>query len=138
MKFKILNSWNLPSFGCLLVSMIIILTFSNNLLARDKKIETGNSAKNSSNYGKRYSNNILRGVKISDVYTFNDTETTRFGPAYANIWLEKSNFLACFPPTGRTISYALCYYSGPDQPTGNDPDNPSLGIVNLSAMGLWN
>lgn len=30
------------------------------------------------------------------------------------------------PPTGRKFSYALCYYSGPDDPTGNNPDNPSL------------
>ena len=70
MKIKICNSWNLPSFGCLLVSMILILTFSNNLLASDKQIETGNSAETSSNYGELYSNDILRGVEISDFYTF--------------------------------------------------------------------
>ncbi|WP_143735987.1 hypothetical protein [Methyloprofundus sedimenti] len=101
----------------------------------DKTYKAGNSAKNISNYGKRYSKDILRGIKISDVYSFNDTDTTRFGPAYANIWLEKSNFLACLPPGGRQFSYALCYYSGPDQPTGNDPDNPSLPCT-LSRDGV--
>ncbi|HIM03891.1 MAG TPA: hypothetical protein EYG53_01560, partial [Gammaproteobacteria bacterium] len=77
-------------------------------------------------YSRRYSNHILGGVRLNDVYANNFTQTTLFGPAYANVWLEQSNFLACLPPSGRKISYALCYYSGPDQPTGNDPDNPSL------------
>ncbi len=81
---------------------------------------------NRPNYGQRYSNNILRGVRLSDVFEYNDTDTTVFGPTYANIWLEESNFLACYPPTGRKISYALCYYSGPDQPTGVDDENPAL------------
>jgi hypothetical protein len=78
------------------------------------------------NYGQRYSRAILRGVKLSDVFTFNDTDTTLFGPAYANVWTTPSNFLKCMPPTGSEFSYALCYYSGPDEPTGNNPDNPSL------------
>ena len=116
MKFKMLNNWNLPSFGFLLVSMTIILTLSHNLLA----------AETSSDYGQLYSDTILHGVNLSDVYTFNDTDTTQFGPAYANVWLVNSNFLACFPPIGRDFSYALCYYSGPDQSTGINPDNPSL------------
>jgi hypothetical protein len=80
----------------------------------------------SSNYGKRYSMAILRGVKLSDVFTFNDTDTTSYGPAYANVWTSPSNFLKCTPPTGSEFSYALCYYSGPDQPTGNNSENPSL------------
>ena len=52
--------------------------------------------------------------------------TTPFGPAYANIWTEPANFLACNPPQGIEFSYALCYYSGPDQPTGLAADNPPL------------
>jgi len=106
---------------------------SSDLSAKNfQKHDFGNFWKKNRIYGKRYSNDILRGVKLSDVYTFNDTYTTFLPglgplPAYANIWLEQSNFLACQPPRGRAFSYALCYYSGPDQPTGNSlSDNPSL------------
>ncbi len=77
-------------------------------------------------YGRRYSRAILRGVTLDDVFQFNTARTTPFGPAYANVWLTQANFLACAPPTGRAFSYALCYYSGPDEPTGTTPDNPSL------------
>jgi len=80
----------------------------------------------SSIYSWQYSSSILRGVKLSDVYTFNNTKTTFFGPAYANVWTSPANFLQCMPPTGRKFSYALCYYSGPNGSTGNNPDNPSL------------
>ena len=136
MKIKILNFGNLSSSAYPLVSLIFMLVFTTNIAAKNKANDNGNSAKSSSNnYGKRYSNNILRGVKLSDVFDYNDTDTTHFGPAYANIWLEKSNFLACLPPSGRKISYALCYYSGPDQPTGNAADNPSLPCK-LSADGI--
>ena len=77
-------------------------------------------------YGKQYSRDILRGVTIKDVYKYNDLWTTALGPAYANIVEQASNFLKCSPPKGRPFSYALCYYSGPLQPTGSDPQNPSL------------
>lgn len=86
-------------------------------------------------YGWRYSNAILQGVNLSDVFTFNDTITTDFGPAYANVWTSPANFLQCKPPTGRKFSYALCYYSGPDAPTGHNSGNPSLPCK-LSADGV--
>ena len=60
-----------------------------------------------SNYGNRYSKEILQGVKLDDVFTYNDMDTTKFGPTYANVWLEESNFLACLPPSGSTITYQL-------------------------------
>ena len=77
-------------------------------------------------YGKQYSRDILRGVTIKNVYQFNDLMTTTYGPAYANITLQSSNFLKCAPPTGRSFSFALCYYSGPAQATGTNPNNPAL------------
>jgi hypothetical protein len=40
--------------------------------------------------------------------------TTSFGPAYANILLQSSNFLPC-----RGGPFALCYYSGPSSGTEN-------------------
>lgn len=86
-------------------------------------------------YGWRYSNAILQGVSLSDVFTFNDTITTAFGPAYANVWTSPANFLQCKPPTGRKFSYALCYYSGPGEPTGHGADNPALPCT-LSADGI--
>lgn len=42
-------------------------------------------------------------------FEFNDTMTTPFGPAFADIVLEPANFLPC---EGGPI--ALCYYSGPE------------------------
>ena len=77
-------------------------------------------------YGKLYSRDVLRGVSLKDVYTFNDKRTTTYGPAYANIVNGSSNFIKCTPPSGRKFSYALCYYSGPNAPTGNNAENPSL------------
>ena len=65
-------------------------------------------------------------MKLSDIYTFNDTKTALHTPAYANVWTSAANFLQCTPPSGRSFSYALCYYSGPDAPTGNSDQNPSL------------
>jgi hypothetical protein len=87
-------------------------------------------------YGRRYTRNILRGVTRRDVFTFNDEHTTDFGPAYADIWTLPENFLSCKPPTGRPFSYALCFYSGPDAPTGyRSSDNPSLPCT-LSPNGV--
>lgn len=86
-------------------------------------------------YGRLYSRDILRGVTIKSVYKYNDIWTTTLGPAYANITTQSSNFLKCSPPTGRPFSYALCYYSGPVQPTGSNPENPSLPCT-LSKDGL--
>jgi len=77
-------------------------------------------------YGKLYSRDILRGVTIDDVYNFNDRRTTTLGPAYADIVNASTNFIKCSPPTGRKFTYALCYYSGPNAPTGTNSDNPSL------------
>lgn len=86
-------------------------------------------------YGRLYSRDILRGVTLKSVYKYNDLWTTSLGPAYANITEQSSNFLKCSPPTGGTFNYALCYYSGPVQPTGSNPENPSLPCT-LSKDGL--
>src|ERR1700722_1808053 len=40
-----------------------------------------------------------------------DNWTTDYGPAYANILVESTNFVPC-----RGGPYALCYYSGPSGP----------------------
>ncbi|TDJ02276.1 MAG: hypothetical protein E2O70_01865 [Candidatus Dadabacteria bacterium] len=45
-------------------------------------------------------------------FPFNDTMTTDFGPAFADIIIHKENFLPC---KGGPI--ALCYYSGPEPET---------------------
>ena len=48
--------------------------------------------------------------------------TTSYGPAKADILLNKSNFVPCF---GGPI--ALCYYSGPE---GDDPDLKKINDAN--------
>ena len=67
-------------------------------------------------------------------FRFNDRYATLFGPAYADIWLVQSDFLACRPPVGRPFAYALCYFSGPvigtPVPTdGGAPVNPALPCI---------
>jgi hypothetical protein len=42
-------------------------------------------------------------------FIFNTLKTTRFGPAWADIQVEPTNFLPC-----RGGPFALCYYSGPE------------------------
>ena len=81
----------------------------------------------SGNYGLQYERSILTGIGLDDVFEFNSTFTTEFGPAYANIFSvgPPTSFLECKPPQGGDFSYALCYYSGPDFPTGIS-DNPAL------------
>jgi len=103
------------------IPLAFILTSGHILYAT--AADSGNP---SNNYGKRYSNKILQGVKLNDVFTFNDTNTALDLPAYANAWTSAANFLQCLPPAGKKFSYALCYYSGPDAPTGNSDQNPSL------------
>jgi hypothetical protein len=91
----------------------------------------------SSNYGLQYERSILTGVGLEDVFQYNSMMTTDFGPAYANIFtidvdpitgntISNPNFLQCNPPSSGLFSYALCYYSGPDFPTGLSADNPAL------------
>jgi hypothetical protein len=67
-------------------------------------------------------------------FHFNNRYTTPFGPAYADIWLAQSDFLACKPPVGRPFSYALCFFSGPAIGTpvpmdGTASVNPPLPCV---------
>lgn len=87
---------------------------------------SGKSGATLSNYGRKYSNAILRGVTLKDVYRFNDLQTTSYGPAYADILEKGSNFLSCMPPQGRPFTYALCFFSGPAYPTGDNASNPAL------------
>ena len=87
---------------------------------------SGKSGASLSGYGRKYSNSILRGVTLKDVYRFNDLLTTPYGPAYADIQTEDSNFLSCRPPQGRPFTFALCFFSGPAYPTGDNASNPAL------------
>src|SRR5690242_12342817 len=45
-------------------------------------------------------------------FKLNTLQTTPYGPAWADITLQKSNFLEC-----KGASIALCYYSGPGPTT---------------------
>ena len=71
---------------------------------------------------------------ITADFRFNDRYTTPFGPAYADIWLKQSNFLACKPPLKQRFTYALCFFSGPAVGTpvpagGGSAINPPLPCV---------
>ncbi len=119
--------WLLNLAGVLFTGLYL-LALAGAAKADEQGIESTQSLSKvtSSIYGKLYSRDILRGVTLKSVYKYNDRWTTSYGPAYANISSASSNFIKCKPPTGRPFEYALCYYSGPLQPTGSNPDNPSL------------
>ena len=51
---------------------------------------SGKSGATLSNYGRKYSNSILRGVTLKDVYRFNDLLTTPYGPACAGTAVSQS------------------------------------------------
>jgi len=106
-----------------LLALALIFLFASPSAAESQR---GIPGSKSGNYAQQYEQSILQGIRLSDVFEFNDLMTTDFGSAYANIWIKPDNFLACSPPQGREFSYALCYYSGPDDPTGLSIDNPPL------------
>jgi hypothetical protein len=54
-------------------------------------------------------------------FKLNTLPTTPYGPPWANILVEKENFLEC-----RGASIALCYYSGPGPTTPCVPDGRGL------------
>ena len=56
---------------------------------------------------------------------------TRFGPVGADIVRGPENLLYC---SGGT--YALCFFSGPEKPTGVNPDNKSLPCVFNQETGI--
>ena len=118
---------SMTPFSKIFLVLITFLTITTHVMAEETvSIPQSPATVSTDRYGKIYSQKILRGVTLKDVYRFNTQWTTAIGPAYANIVEESSNFIKCKPPTGREFSYGLCYYSGPAQPTGSNPENPSL------------
>jgi len=118
---------SMTTFNQLILVLITVIGITTNLMAEETaSILQSPATAATDRYGKIYSKQILKGVTLKDVYKFNAQWTTAIGPAYANIVEQSSNFIKCKPPSGREFSYALCYYSGPAQPTGSNPDNPPL------------
>ena len=62
-------------------------------------------------------------------FRLNTLQTTPYGPAWADILLENSNFLEC-----RGAAIALCYYSGAGPTTPCVPDG--LGIANCTCYEI--
>jgi hypothetical protein len=129
------SSRRIPFAG--LISVLLLWFAAVSTQANDPLISelTAATPESSLIYGQLYSRDILQGVTLQSVYAYNALWTTSLGPAYANIVQQSSNFLKCAPPGGRPFSYALCYYSGPPQPTGSNPQNPALPCT-LSPDGL--
>lgn len=123
---------------CLIFSFAAtaLITVASPVFAETESVSTSSNHLPPRVYGKLYSRDILRGASLKDVYTFNDRRTTTNGPAYANIVNSSSNFIKCTPPSGRAFAYALCYYSGPNAPTGTNADNPPLPCT-MSADGRY-
>lgn len=62
-------------------------------------------------------------------FKLNTLQTTPYGPPWADILMEKSNFLEC-----KGASVALCYYSGPGPTTPCTIDG--LGIANCTCYEI--
>jgi hypothetical protein len=62
-------------------------------------------------------------------FRLNTLPTTPYGPPWANIIMQKSNFLEC-----KGAAIALCYYSGPGPTTPCTPDG--LGIANCTCYEI--
>jgi hypothetical protein len=62
-------------------------------------------------------------------FTLNTLPTTAYGPPWADILIEKENFLEC-----QGAAVALCYYSGPGPTTPCNPDG--LGIANCTCYEI--
>ncbi len=86
-------------------------------------------------YDEKYERAIFKGKSLQKLFHFNIAKTTPYGPAYANIAIPEKR-IPCSAPLGRRHSYALCYYSGPNYPTGVNPSNPALPCK-LSKDGVY-
>jgi hypothetical protein len=69
-------------------------------------------------------------------FRLNILPTTSYGPAWADILLKPSNFLAC-----KGAKIALCYYSGPEAPITDDStptpcDASASGIANCTCYAI--
>lgn len=62
-------------------------------------------------------------------FRLNTLPTTRYGPAWADVILQSSNFVEC-----RGASIALCYYSGPGPTTPCTMDG--LGLANCTCYEI--
>ena len=62
-------------------------------------------------------------------FKLNTLSTTPYGPPWADVLLQPSNFLSC-----KGAAIALCYYSGPAGPTPCTPDG--LGIANCTCYQI--
>jgi hypothetical protein len=78
-----------------LLAFALLFLFASPSAAESQR---GIPGSKSGNYAQQYEQSILQGIRLGDVFEFNDLMTTDFGPAYANIWIEPDNFLACSPP----------------------------------------
>ena len=84
-----------------LLALALLFLFASPSAAESQR---GIPGSKSGNYAQQYEQSILQGIRLGDVFEFNDLMTTDFGPAYANIWIKPDNFLACSPPQGREFS----------------------------------
>jgi hypothetical protein len=104
-----------------LLSVLTVATFgSRSSSAKQTKGKKPTTVKATFDF-KRYTEN--------KPFKLNTLQTTPYGPAWADITLQKSNFLQC-----KGASIALCYYSGPGPVTPCNLDG--LGIANCTCYAI--
>lgn len=104
-----------------MVGMLYLLTFGIPSSSADQTTTSYKPSTKATFDFKRYTGN--------KPFRLNTLETTPYGPAWADITLEKSNFLEC-----RGTAIALCYYSGPGPATPCTVDG--LGLANCTCYEI--
>jgi hypothetical protein len=103
-----------------MVALLCLLTFGIRGSYADQTTTSSKSSRANFDF-KRYTGN--------KPFRLNTLQTTPYGPAWADITLQKSNFLEC-----RGAAIALCYYSGPGPTTPCTVDG--LGIANCTCYEI--
>ena len=79
-RFKLLQIYTLR-----LLAPALLFLFASPSAAESQR---GIPGSKSGNYAQQYEQSILQGIRLSDVFEFNDTKTTDFGPSYGNHMLD--------------------------------------------------
>jgi hypothetical protein len=113
-----LNKWYLCAA---IVALLCLLTFGIRGTYADQTTTASKPSTKATFDFKRYTGNRP--------FRLNTLQTTPYGPAWADILMEKANFLEC-----RGAAIALCYYSGPGPTTPCTVDG--LGIANCTCYEI--
>src|SRR5258708_2712622 len=107
--------------GITMVGLLCLLAFAGLVYSSVQAPAVGQSSSRAPFDFDRYTKN--------KPFNLNTLPTTAYGPPWADIVTQPSNFLEC-----KGAAIALCYYSGPGPTTPCNPDG--LGIANCTCYAI--